>query len=1469
MDFLNTKLGTIRRSSSKHGSSLSGLIQIKPKAPRDIYWLYNDEFGFAPKKATHLMQFAKQKHNYILKFKKAEELLNDPPKPPKERTDNGYEWSSSDESSSNDIDDDDDKSDSSDDDNKNQISNQEGRTRTVGGSIYEQSNTKSSSDKFKISDFDKLKRTQLIKIGDLPLVSSMSKYVLPTSRSEVSRQESLMNIDEITDNSLNDDCGYSIIPLTNNIIIDFHLDIPTKQWPKVSRTFLKAINDLLKIKRRDYNILTVAKHEKQRVESRISFLIRKFNHKWPDPQENLNGLKIKIDNVLAPLKRTFKDSGHLLKMLKKLQFANIDTGGKNQVERKEFDAYFNATSVEPLDPQVLTNLFNTLDADGDGEITALEFFKWKTTFSQTKLTSMFPIISYRVCDDYKNCEIPRLRAGLFEMQQHLNKHIQDFPFELNLDHIYYVSNGNKYNKYQSFNGFKQSKLLFLVHKTGVGDLNINNILKNAIGKKGKYFDDKGIYGQGYYLTSHVQYALNDIFFGETSEFKDKNNNNNNTNQSSNNLIPKPTKHQREISAMDKSYSTDLSHGEYTLMACLVNPGKINYLNDYSRGKKIKSSDSNYIQHIIGDWNSQLFGCPESYFNQQENIESNQYYKGSIYDCYVVKNHERILPRYILTFNRIRQCFIWMDEKYGSIKESAEKLIAARRKLKQFMPNVIYGGDNVDKVIKTIRLKMKYNSIFLLRFVGMDVNVNTTMGAFIKYIRGNIKGIKIKIYPITIIYNVNTKKQLWNLILRDDKNKKCTNVRGSAQQIFKYIRDNLGGIKKKNIGSVSVLVISIKFVKSQKEVKSVIKQQIEDAKSLEQQFENGEYDNIEESDDLDYKYEDYHDDDNDDDDSQVLDKKPKKMAKPFKIKITGADGGDNDDEKKTAREINEEEEMKEMLDEEKIDKLLSLDLPSEVSDILGNPLSYKLPLEEKDSMKNLERDMRKMHQGLHDQSRNQRKYSKLAILKHYNCLCAVYDRYCKLGGDRHWLTMDGYMWMLKDASIPNKDSTCTNETCKQLFSITYKMHHRLQSRHSSKHKIKLSTLYGDDKFHDPDPWTGIWKQDGNMGSSSPRSSSPRSSTPRTPKSPRGEIDANTYKLRKIGDLRIAGCINSKSYADISGAFHSLNYKKSELEIKYHQRRRAGVKRIWKAELIAPKNITDSIRMKVQWTEIDEKARGSQAKSGKLWLEKISGLDDNDIDLPKDELIGLSRHEFFDTILSIASTKYEIDYEYQFICIDKLLTTHINAYLYKNILLSLSNTIENNQYIKNKLREKNLTLRKLFKIYASLDQDESADDDGLGQDEWCTFATKLCETGKNLNKKIWINGGKPTFSDMKAAFILSKTNIELDEDEVDYPHFQRCILHLTNMIFKEKPDAKYKTLSFEEKLDLVLSWTEKLSKQRATSRARDSSTLKKIRNKSSTPTGTRKQNKTPKNTGSNNNSIDQFQFPATNNSLKLKE
>ena len=94
--------------------------------------------------------------------------------------------------------------------------------------------------------------------------------------------------------------------------------------------------------------------------------------------------------------------------------------------------------------------------------------------------------------------------------------------------------------------------------------------------------------------------------------------------------------------------------------------------------------------------------------------------------------------------------------------------------------------------------------------------------------------------ITIIYNVTSNKQIWSLILRDDATKKCSVVRGTAKQMFKYIQANLGGerfmrsvhsIQSKG-GVVSALLISLRFVKTDGAVKHVIKEQVEAANDLE-------------------------------------------------------------------------------------------------------------------------------------------------------------------------------------------------------------------------------------------------------------------------------------------------------------------------------------------------------------------------------------------------------------------------------------------------------------------------------------------------------------------------------------------------------------------------------------------------------------------------------------------------------------
>eukprot|EP01084_Bolivina_argentea_P287270 492900_1 len=430
MDRLKAGMGTLRRQSSNRKS---GIFQsYKPKTPRELYYLYKDEFGFPPKEAHHLVTYAKTK-DYILKERKAEEMLHDPPNPPKRKLDTGgYEWSDDgDDDSSledeNDNNSDDDHSDSNDNESIN-----EQKTNILPITPI----TKQRSIGTRKHSINELKKTQLIAVND---VKNLNKPL--TNNINIS-EDTIENKDDNNNNkTLKDISGYQIKPFTNQIILYFHLDISYKQWPKSSRTFLSAINEILLIKRRDYNILTINKFENQ---IKIAILFRKFNNKWPNIETNIRSLKLKISTALGPLTKSFKDSTHLLKMLRKLQFGEIDISGKNQVDRKEFDAYFNENSVEPLDSQVLSNLFKTLDADGDGEITALEFFKWKTTFSSKTLAEMFPIISCKIFDStYSYCLNTKLYLQISSIYKHCYNQLQDFPFQLCINDIFTLYNINK------------------------------------------------------------------------------------------------------------------------------------------------------------------------------------------------------------------------------------------------------------------------------------------------------------------------------------------------------------------------------------------------------------------------------------------------------------------------------------------------------------------------------------------------------------------------------------------------------------------------------------------------------------------------------------------------------------------------------------------------------------------------------------------------------------------------------------------------------------------------------------------------------------------------------------------------------------------------------------------------------------------------------------------------------------------
>ena len=80
---------------------------------------------------------------------------------------------------------------------------------------------------------------------------------------------------------------------------------------------------------------------------------------------------------------------------------------------------------------------------------------------------------------------------------------------------------------------------------------------------------------------------------------------------------------------------------------------------------------------------------------------------------------------------------------------------------------------------------------------------------------------------------------------------------------------------------------------------------------------------------------------------------------------------------------------------------------------------------------------------------------------------------------------------------------------------------------------------------------------------------------------------TYKLRKIGDLRISGCMNDIKTAEIGGTFKENNYKKAKMEVKFKKKRTINhSRRIWNCTIHPPKSILDPITMKVKWSDKQE-------------------------------------------------------------------------------------------------------------------------------------------------------------------------------------------------------------------------------------------------------------------------------------------
>lgn len=124
---------------------------------------------------------------------------------------------------------------------------------------------------------------------------------------------------------------------------------------------------------------------------------------------------------------------------------------------------------------------------------------------------------------------------------------------------------------------------------------------------------------------------------------------------------------------------------------------------------------------------------------------------------------------------------------------------------------------------------------------------------------------------------------------------------------------------------------------------------------------------------------------------------------------------------------------EMLDNESITKLTKkVKIKNKAArKVLGDPKEYEIP-QHNPARFHIERDLRKIKYALLDmgdkpEKADQRKYAKMAILKHYKLLTSIYQRYCKIGGDSEWMTLKGWTSLLKDCElIEDEEGTASTE-----------------------------------------------------------------------------------------------------------------------------------------------------------------------------------------------------------------------------------------------------------------------------------------------------------------------------------------------------------------------------------------------------------------------------------------------------------
>merc|ERR1719334_1203549 len=147
----------------------------------------------------------------------------------------------------------------------------------------------------------------------------------------------------------------------------------------------------------------------------------------------------------------------------------------------------------------------------------------------------------------------------------------------------------------------------------------------------------------------------------------------------------------------------------------------------------------------------------------------------------------------------------------------------------------------------------------------------------------------------------------------------------------------------------------------------------------------------------------------------------------------------------------------------------MELSQSVGAILGDPKSYNIPTQQA-ARDQIERDLRKIKVSLFEyqlEEPPQRKYAKLCVLKHHDLLNSIFKRYCKIGRDTQWMTMFGWISLLRDCGLVSTQSD--EHIYVAIFQRIYLYHH--EHLHSV-----VTPMYGDrisNSRDDNDPWTGVW------------------------------------------------------------------------------------------------------------------------------------------------------------------------------------------------------------------------------------------------------------------------------------------------------------------------------------------------------------------------------------------------------------